>query len=103
MIGCFIGQEPEIDLEDIIYNKLRVVINYGVTEFYTARTNKFDMLCENAAIELEAKVQVVAENKIDKKWIEENCDVIVCCFYDYELEKAIFDGIEEKLIVNISL
>ena len=93
---CYIvGQEIDFDAGDIIFNKVRLLIKWGVKEFHTRGVNDFEKMCEKTAQNQGARVI-----RINMPNLEEY-NAVICNFCDYE-EVKLLTGTDEKIIINIS-
>ncbi|MBR6524297.1 MAG: hypothetical protein IKT39_06870 [Clostridia bacterium] len=93
---CYIvGDEIGFDAEEIIFNKVRLLINWGVKEFHSRGTSSFEKMCEKAVEKQGAKVFYITEPKM------EEYNAVICNFCDYEEEKFLATA-EDKIIININ-
>lgn len=93
---CYIvGQEIGVDAEEIIFNKVRLLIKWGIKEFYSRGVSDFEKMCEKAAEKHGAKV--IRDNMPNL----EEYNAVICNFCDYEEEKVLAEA-DEKVIINIS-
>ena len=78
---CYIvGQELSFDAEEIIFNKVRLLIKWGVKEFYSRGENNFEKLCEKVAEKQGARVIHI------KTPGPEEYSAVLCNFCDCEEE-----------------
>ena len=97
---CFIiGQELNFDAEEIIFNKVRLLIKWGIKEFYSRGMTSFEKICEKTA-----KIQGAKVIR-DKKSDMEEYNAFLCNFYDCEEGEKCLGEIDEsvKIIINICL
>ena len=99
-MNCYIiGQKLTFNAEEIVFNRIQLLIHLGIKKFYSRGTNDFEKLCEKAIESYGAKIILVKEFNVA------DCDAVVCNFYDCKEGEKYLGEIDEtkKLIINIAL
>jgi len=107
---CFIGHRDIIGIEMQVYTEIKLLMQSGITQFYSGGMGNFDKMCKKSVKELGGKIVFVPYNlkqvkekdrtwynkivcpfgtkaysKFDipnrNKWLVENCDIFLCYVY----------------------
>ncbi|MBO5059751.1 MAG: hypothetical protein J6C82_02390 [Clostridia bacterium] len=86
---CFAGHRDAFGIEKDVYAVIKMLMEHGITEFYSGGMGNFDKLCEKAAKDLGGKVIYVPYNIDCLKMVNTaRYDNVICPFGEKEYEKC---------------